>query len=205
MTISLPTIFVALRRARLPILWILLTYMLGVVAGAVMVHAHNAFALRYGDSLVARAFASDPAAVALKRHLPLRAALFDFAGNLGLGAVPSTIMGLAVAPPFPLAAYRGWVGGIVSVDGRHESRLRIWRELIYYVGVMLLQLIPYSVAGGAGVRLGLALLLPRGRYGYPASETWFGLPAEGVRDIVRIYVLLVPLFLVASLVEFLVR
>jgi hypothetical protein len=33
-------------------------------------------------------------------------------------------MGLPVAPLFPFAAYRGWVGGIVSVDGRHESRLR---------------------------------------------------------------------------------
>lgn len=198
-------ILLALRRARAPILWIWLTYTLGVVAGAVMVHAHNGFALRYRDNLVARALASDPAAVALDRGLPLRAALLDFAGNLGLGAVPSTFMGLAVAPPFPWAAWRGWIGGIVSVDGRHESRLKIWPESIYYIGVLLLQLIPYSLAGGAGVRLGLAFLFPKGRYGYPASERWLGLPAEGVRDVGRIYALIAPLFLVASLVEFLAR
>jgi hypothetical protein len=205
MNLSFLAIFLALRRARAPILWIGLTYMLGVIAGAVMVHAHHVAALRYRDRLVGRALASDPAAVALKRGLPLRAALLDFAGNLGLGAVPSTLMGLPVAPLFPFAAYRGWVGGIVSVDGRHESRLRTWHEGIYYLGVLLLQLIPYSLAGGAGIRLGLAVLFPKGRYGYPASERWIGFPAEGVRDVVRIYALLVPLFLLASLVEFLAR
>jgi len=68
-----------------------------------------------------------------------------------------------------------------------------------------LQLIPYSLAGGAGIRLGLAVLFPKGRYAYPASERWLGFPAEGVRDIFRIYELLVPLFLLASLVEFLAR
>jgi hypothetical protein len=31
------------------------------------------------------------------------------------------------------------------------------------------------------------------------------IPVEGVRDVARIYVLIVPLFLLASLVEFLVR
>jgi len=126
MNLSSLAIFSALRRARAPILWIGIAYTLGVVGGAVMVHAHNASALRYRDDLVGRAIASDPAAVSLKRGLPLRAAFFDFAANLGLGAVPSTIMGVAVAPPFPWAAYRGWVGGIVSVDGRHASRLRAW-------------------------------------------------------------------------------
>ena len=115
------------------------------------------------------------------------------------------MMGLAVVMPFPLAAYRGWVGGIVSVDGQHESRLRTWREGIYYLGVLLLQLIPYSLAGGTGIHLGQAFLFPKGRYGYPGSERWIGLPAEGVRDVARIYALVVPLFLAASLVEFLAR
>jgi hypothetical protein len=170
-----------------------------------MVHAHNRFALQNRDDLVGRAYASNPAAVALNRGFPLRAALFDFGGNLGLGAVPSTIMGLAILPPFPWCAYRGWIGGIVSVDGRHESRLRTSGERTYYLGVLLLQLIPYTLAGGAGVRLGLAFVSPNGRYGYPTSERWLGLPAEGVRDVVRIYALITPLFLVASLVEFLAR
>jgi len=145
----------------------------------------------------------DPATVASNRGLPLRAAFFDFTGNLGRGAVPSTIMGLAVALPFPQAAYRGWVGGIVSVDGEHKSRLRHWHERIYYLGILFLQLIPYSLAGGTGVRLGLAFLMLKGRWDYPASERWLGLPAEGVRDVGRIYTLIVPLFLVGSLFEFL--
>jgi hypothetical protein len=195
----------ALRRARLPILWMGLTYALGVFTGAIMVHAHSHFALSYRDHLVGRAQTSDPAAVAANRGLPLRAAFLDFAGNLGRGAVPSTMMGLAVALPFPLAAYRGWIGGIVSVDGEHRSRLRHWHERTYYLGVLLLQLIPYSLAGGTGVRLGLAFLMPKGRWGYTASEHWLGLPAEGMRDVGRIYTLIVPLFLVASLVEFLAR
>ena len=193
----------ALWRARLPILWMGLTYALGVFAGAVMVHAHSEFALSYRDHLVGRAQTSDPAAAASNRGLPLRAAFYDFAGNLGRGGVPSTIMGLGVAFPFPLAAFRGWIGGIVSVDGEHKSRLGHRHEATYYLGVLLLQLIPYSLAGGTGVRLGLAFLFPKGKWGYPASERWLGLPAEGVRDVGRIYTLIVPLFLAASLVEFL--
>jgi uncharacterized membrane protein SpoIIM required for sporulation len=63
--------------------------------------------------------------------------------------------------------------------------------------------VPYSLAGGAGVRLGLALLKPDGRFGYAGQQRWLGLPAEGIRDVVRIYTLVIPLFLLASLVEFL--
>lgn len=193
----------AIRRARLPILWMAITYALGVATGALMVHTQTHFALSYRDRLVGRAQKTDPAAVASNRGLPLRAAFFDFAGNLAQGAVPSTMMGLAVALPFPLAAFRGWVGGIVSVDGDHKSRLTHWHEAIYYLGILILQLIPYSLAGGTGVRLGLAFLLPKGRWGYPASERWLGLPAEGLRDVGRIYTLIVPLLLIVSLLEFL--
>lgn len=170
-----------------------------------MVHAGNAVALRYRDALVAAASATDPAAVARDQGRPFRAAGFDFAGNLGLGAVPSTIMGLSVVLPFPLAAYRGWIGGIVSVNSAHRSRLRWPSERWYYLGVLLLQLLPYTLAGGAGVRLGLAFLRPHGAFGYPGAAKWLGLPADGVRDIFRIYTLVIPLFLVASLVEFLAR
>lgn len=194
----------ALWRARLPILWMGLTYALGLSVGATMVHLGNSFALSYRDRLVRHA-QSNSAAVGSNQGLPLRAAFFDFAGNLGSGAVPSTIMGIGIALPFPQAAYRGWIGGIVSVDGHHQSRLRYWHERVYYLGILLMQLVPYSLAGGTGVRLGLAFLMPKGRWGYSASERWLGLPSEGVRDVVRIYILIIPLFLLASLVEFLAR
>jgi hypothetical protein len=193
----------ALRRASQPILWIGLTYLFGVVVGVVMVHARSELALSQGDKIVGHAVASDPATGALIKGLPVRAALFDFAENLGRGAIPTTVMGLGLVFPFPVAAYRGWIGGIVSVDGQHKSRLRTWHEASYYLGVLILQLIPYSLAGGAGVRLGLGFLFPKGCWGYKGSNRWLAIPSDGVRDVARIYVIVVPLFLVASLVEFL--
>lgn len=169
-----------------------------------MVHADNAFALRFRDRIVGNAQQS-AIGNAMSHGMRGRAALTDSASNLILGAVPSTVMGLSVVMPFPWVAFRGWVGGIVSVDGQHVSRLRDSRERIYYVGVLLLQLIPYTLAGGAGVRLGLALVSPKGRWAYPTRGRWIGLPAEGVRDVGRIYLLIVPMLLIASLVEFLAR
>jgi hypothetical protein len=196
-------VFGALWRARRPILWMGLTYLLSVAVGAITVHSHSELALLRRDQIVGRAIASDPVMAASQKGFPVRAALLDFAGNLGRGAIPTTVMGLAVVMPFPVAAYRGWVGGIVAVDGEHKSRLRNWREGSYYFGVLLLQLIPYSLAGGAGVRLGLGFLLPKGRWGYKSSRTWLNIPLDGVLDVARIYALAVPLFLIASLVEFL--
>jgi hypothetical protein len=193
----------ALRRASQPILWIGLTYLLGVAVGVAMVHARSGFALFQRDQIVGQAVASDPAMAASMKGLPVRAALFDFAGNLGRGAIPTTVMGLGLVFPFPVAVYRGWIGGIVSVDGEHKSRLRNWHEATYYVGVLLLQLIPYSLAGGAGVRLGLGFLFPHGRWGYKGSKQCLTIPVDGMRDVARIYALVVPLFLIASLIEFL--
>src|ERR1700731_4256033 len=129
----------ALRRARQPILWVGLAYLFGVVVGVVTVHARSGFAFRHSDQIVGQAVASDPAMDAEMKGLPVRAALFDFAGNLGRGAIPTTVMGLGLVFPFSVAVYRGWIGGIVSVDGEHKSRLRTWRKASYYLGVLLLQ------------------------------------------------------------------
>lgn len=194
----------AVRRAGRPIGWVAVAYALGVSVGAIAAHAGLPLALRERDRIVGEA-AQTQVIQDLRRGERVSAALGDFAGNLGRGALPYTVMGLAVALPFPLVVYQGWVGGIVSVDGEHVSRFRSAREGLYYVSVMLLQLVPYSLAVGAGVRLGLGFLMPKGRYGYSSGERRFGLPAEGVRDVARIYVLVVPLFLLASLVEFLAR
>ena len=193
----------AIRRARNPLVWVALAYAVGVSAGVVAVHAGNPFALRERDRIVGNAVVHDPASLALARGERVSAALFDFLGNLGRGAVPYTVMGLGVVFPFPFLVYQGWVGGIVSVDGLHASRFGSPREALYYTGVMLLQLIPYSLAAAAGIRLGLAFAMPKGRYGYPGSDRWLGLPSDGVRDVLWIYTLVVPLFLLASLTEFL--
>jgi hypothetical protein len=175
-----------------------------VLAGALMVHAGNQFALDFADTLVAQAHATDPSSLALQRGDRLGAALSDFSRNLLLGAVPNTVSGCAVVIPYPLVTFRGWVGGIVSVntDAAHTSRLADPGEAIYYLVTLILQLIPYTLAGGAGVNLGLAYLRPRPCY---QGAKWFGLPSEAVRDVLRIYVLVVPLVFVASLWEYLAR
>lgn len=191
----------ALSRARLGIVTIALTYLTALLIGGAMVHTGNAFALRYGDDLVARARATSPASIALAQGNRLNAALVDFGQNL-LGAVTDTVGGLGVVFPYPLVAYRGWVGGIVSVDSNHVSRLANPVEAIYYLLTLILQLTPYSLAGGAGVNLGMAYYRPRAIY---QGDRWLGLPREAVLDVLRIYLLVVPLFFIASLWEFLAR
>ena len=56
-----------------------------------------------------------------------------------------------------MVAYQGWVGGIVSVRGDHNSRLNEFRPAFYYLLTLLLQVIPYSLAIGGGVNVGIAL------------------------------------------------
>ena len=165
-----------------------------------MVHVGNAFALTYRDQLVSQAMQQKPA-VAAGQGNNLQAALWDFSGNLLIGAVPKTVMGLGIIFPYPWVAYQGWVGGIVSVRSDHTSRLGDPRSAAYYLLTLLLQLIPYSLAVGAGVNVGVALFRPPHYY---QGVKWLGLfPKEALLDVGRIYLLVIPLFLVASLWEFL--
>lgn len=191
----------ALGRARGQIIAIICVHVLSITVGAIMVHAGNEASLRFGDRLVERAHASDPASLALAGGHRVEAAAWDFSRNLLLAAVPATVAGLAIVVPYLTTAYRGWVGGIVSVDRTHASRLREPAERTYYLVTLILQLIPYSMAGGAGVTLGLAYLR-RARYPGPR---WLGLPRAAVQDVLWIYLLIVPLFAIASTWEFLAR
>src|SRR3989304_2574566 len=190
----------ALSRARVPILTVALTYFLSVVIGIVMVHTGNTFALTYRDKIVSNA-QSSPILVALHQNDRLRAAVLDFAGNL-FGAMANTIAGLGVVVAYPIVAHRGWIGGIVSIDSAHVSRLADSKEAAYYLITLVLQLVPYSMSGGAGVNLGLAYLRPKADY---QGDKWMGIPKEAIRDVLRIYLLVVPLFLLASLWEFFAR
>ena len=195
------SVLTAVTRARFSILAVALAYGVSILTGALMVHAGNTFALDYRDRIVGDAARTDPAAIAVNRGDNLRAALLDFAGNLFIGAVPKTIAGGSIILPFPLVAYQGWIGGIVSVRGDHTSRLTGVRPALYYLITLLLQIVPYSMAVGAGVNVGISLMRPRTWY---QGEKWIRIfPKESVRDMVRIYVLVVPLFLAASLWEFL--
>jgi hypothetical protein len=191
----------AIGRARRSIFTVAGAYGVSILIGMVMVQAGNTFALTYRDQLVNQAAHQNPAALAAAQGDNLRAALWDFAGNLIVGAVPKTISGFGIIFPYPMVAYQGWIGGIVSVRGDHTSRLNDPRSAVYYLLTLLLQLIPYSLAVGAGVNVGVALFRPPPHY---QDQKWLGVfPKEALRDVGRIYALVIPLFLVASLWEFL--
>jgi uncharacterized membrane protein SpoIIM required for sporulation len=166
-----------------------------------MVHEGNSFALNYRDKLVGDAARHDPAAIANNEGNNIQAALFDFAGNLVMGAIPKTIAGGSVVLAYPLVLYQGWIGGIVSVRGDHTSRLNDPHSAFYYLFALFLQIVPYSLAVGAGVNVGIALLRPAIYY---QGEKWARIfPKESIRDLGRIYVFVIPLFLVGSFWEFL--
>lgn len=194
------TVVRAFCRARIPILTVAVTYAVSVAVGMIMVHAGNSFALNARDQIVTGA-QSGPTLTALNQNNRLLAGLLDFVGNL-FGAISTTIAGLGVVFAYPIVAYRGWIGGIVSVDGAHLSRLADAREAAYYLITLVLQLIPYSISGGAGVNMGLAYLKPKSCY---QGNKWLGIPAEAIRDVLRIYLVAAPLFLLASLWEFFAR
>jgi hypothetical protein len=127
-----------------------------------------------------------------------RAAVLDFGGNL-VDGISSGLLGLFPPLGNGMALFRGWVGGIVSVDGEHHTRLASARSGLYYVGVLLLQILPYSIVGGAGINIGISLYRCSARYSGPR---WWSFPLEALRDGWRLVVLAIPLFLIASLIEF---
>jgi hypothetical protein len=175
-------------------------YALSLLVGIVMVHAGNAFALTYRDQLVGNAQKGSTRQAANQGD-DLRAAFLDAGSNLTLGAMPETLMGFGIVFPYPWLAYQGWVGGVVSVRGDHTSRFNDPRSAAYYLVTLIMQLIPYSLAVGAGVNAGVAMFRPAPYY---QGEKWLWIfPKEALLDVGRIYLLVIPLFLVASLWEFL--
>jgi hypothetical protein len=189
----------AVRRARVAILTFAAVYALSVLLGIAMVTAGDPFALGRRDDIVAGA-RSDASLTADRAGDHLQAAVLDFAENLVLGAIPSTLTGISIVGSYPFAAYRGWIGGIVSVDRDHRSRLADPARALYYIVTLVPQLIPYSIAGGMGVYLGVGvwreLLRHPGSWSPP-------LPRDRITDTALAYAIIAPLFLVASLWEFL--
>src|SRR5438093_3502813 len=58
-----------------------------------------------------------------------------------------------------------------SVRSDHTSRLNDPRSAIYYLLTLLLQVMPYSLAVGAGVNVGIALFRPAVYY---QDQKWYG-------------------------------
>ena len=185
----------ALSRAKTPILIVAVCYFVSVTAGILMAHSGNEWALDYRDKLVSRA----QTGTVLTQNSPVLRGLADFGGN-SLAAAIDTVLGLGIVTPFPMVVYRGWVGGIVSVDSEHTSRLTQAKEAAYYFSVVFLQLTGYSLAAGAGIYLGLAAYRSRPK---DAGWWWFKIPNQAWRDVLWIYSLILPVFFIASMWEFL--
>jgi len=191
----------ALRRCRLYALSIFLTYVLSSAVGIFMAHGGSTLALEQRDKIVKTAVTSDKSSIAHRSGDHGTAALFDAAGNLFLAALPQTVLGLAVVPPYFSVAYQGWIGGIVSVDGKHRSRFRNVRATSYYFIVLLLQFIPFSLCIGSGVRCGVELYRQNADVGWRFSQ--FRLPRQALVDVGCAITVAIPLFLIASAFEFL--
>jgi len=186
-------------RARLGVLLIGCAYGIGLVVGAASVHLGHPWSLAYRDRIVSSAQASSPILRYLNEGHPIAAAALDFAGNL-MGATLTACAGWWAPAPFPLAIYRGWIGGIVSVNRSHRSRFRTTEGGLYYGLVIALQLLGYILSGGAGVNLGIARTRPRP--GYEGARL-LGIPVEAVRDAACVYVFVIPVFALGSALEFL--
>ena len=193
--------FRAISRARTWIVTIAGTYAISILVGIIMVHSGSSFAINYRDQLVGDAGKQDPAAIASAQGSNLKAALLDFAGNLVVGSVPKTIMGMGIVFPYPFVAYQGWIGGIVSVRGDHTSRLNDARSAVYYLLALFLQITAYSLAIGGGVNVGISMFRPAPEY---QGEKWARIfPKEALLDMARIYPAAIILFFIGSLWEFL--
>jgi len=166
-----------------------------------MVHNGNEFALSYRDKIVGNAIKTDKASINEQKGKKVSVLLYDFSGNILLGAVPQTLMGFSVVIPFVSVSVQGWVGGIVSVDSNHKSRFSNFRPTFYYFFVILLQFIAYSLTIGAGVKCGIDFYNLNKKHGWSIKK--YSIPNSSLTDLGFIYILAVPIFLMASTFEFL--
>ncbi len=193
-------IALALRRARSAITIVAAFSICSLAVGAALATAGNGFALSQRDAIVSAAQKGDITA-AYRQDDRVKAALLDVGGNVGTSLIAS-VTGLSVVGPLPLVAYRGWVGGIVSVDAQHRSRLREPGTAAYYLITVALQQVPFILTSGAGMYLGLVAWRRRNDVSIRPLLT-LRIPGETVADVGWIWALALPLFIAASLFEFL--
>jgi uncharacterized membrane protein SpoIIM required for sporulation len=180
----------AIVRARISILTIALTYIVFITLGILFATNGNAYALAARDKLVDQAMQQNPTLITNNQGNHLQAALLDAGGNLFIGALPKTLSGLGIVFPYPFVAYQVWVGGFVAVRADHTSRLNDFRSGFYYLLTLLLHILSYSLAAGAGVNAGVSIFRPQPAY---QGDKWLRLfPKEVLLGIARIYALVMP-------------
>jgi hypothetical protein len=189
----------AFSRCKKWIISIFIIYCFSCLTGILMVHLNNSFAFSYRDKIAGQALKNDKASINYLTGNRFKAALFDFSGNLFAGSCVQTFLGFSIVLPYFTTFYQGWVGGIVSVDSNHVSRLDKLKSALYYFIVLLLQFIPYSLTIGSGIKAGVET------YKSNKKKTLSGytIDKQSLYDVLKIYVIATPLFFIASCFEFL--
>ena len=126
------SISLAVKRCRIYVLSVFITYCISCSVGLFMSQNGNDFALSQRDRIVGNAVKNSTVTDNYLKGNNLAAATYDFCGNLFLGAMPQTLLGLGVVVPYFSVAVQGWVGGIVSVDSEHKSRMIDFKSFFLY-------------------------------------------------------------------------
>ncbi len=189
----------SLNRCKVYIISVFAVYCISCSIGIIMVQTDNNFALVQRDKIVGTAVRTDKASLNYQKGNNLNAALYDFTGNFLWGA-EQTFLGLGIVIPYFTVSYQGWVGGLVSVNNLHKSRLKKLEPAIYYFIVLFLQFIAYSLSVGAGIKTGIDL------YKQNQLISWrlwkYRIRKENLSDVLNIFVLSIPVFFIASFFEF---
>jgi hypothetical protein len=165
-----------------------------------MVHKGNSFAISYRDKIVGKALTTDSASINYQKGKYFSAALRDFSGNLLYGAIPQTFLGFGIVIPYFTVSKQGWIAGIVSINSEHKSRFKNFKSTFYYFFVLLLQFLPYSLAIGSGIKFGVDFYTDNKMHGWMIRN--YRIPKQDLLDIGYVYLLVVPLFFLASCFEF---
>lgn len=194
-------IYYAIKSCKIYVFSVFLTYCVSCLTGIIMSHSGNSFALSSRDKIVGQVVKTDNASINYQEGKKFSAAINDFEGNLLLGAVPQTLLGFGIIVPYFTVFKQGWVGGIVSIDSDHKSRFKHFKSAFYYLFVLLLQFISYSLAIGAGIKCGIDF------YNYNKLKGWmilkYRIQRESLVDLGLVYIPVIPLFFTASCFEFL--
>jgi len=193
-------VYLALTQCRIYVLTIFITYCISCFVGIIMVHNGNNFAISCRDKIVGKALKTDKASINYQTVNNFSAAMHDFKGNLFFGTIPQTFMGLGIVVPYFTVSKQGWIGGIVSVNSEHKSRFKNFKSTFYYFFVLLLQFVPYSLAIGSGIKFSIDFYINNKIHGWLMWK--YKIHTSGLLDLGYIYLLVVPLFFLASCFEF---